>query len=954
MKRALPFPPAALRRLLNGLLVAALLVGFFQPIQASAALAPDEQAETLLEHMTPEERIGQLFLVTFQDSNIQADNPIYDLIKNRHIGGVILLSANNNFPNNSDPARQAFDLNQQLQQIAWDASRQMQTKPNSTEQFRPQYVPLFIGVSQEGDGYANDQILSGLTPLPNAMSIGATWNPDLAAQVGNVAGKELSALGINLLFGPSLDVIEAPQGDSAGSLGTRAFGSDPYWVAEMGRAYIRGVRQGSQGRLAIAAKHFPGHGSSDRLPEDEVATVRKSLEQLKSFDLAPFFAVTGSAAAPEEAVDGLLTSHIRYQGLQGNIRATTRPISFDPQALALLMGLPALDAWRQNGGLIISDDLGSQAVRRFYDLTSQTFDARRVALNAFLAGNDLLYFADFSSVDTPDSYTAALRTLDFFTQKYREDSAFAQRVDASVLRILTLKFRLYASFTQNSVRTSSDALADLGQSGKVTFEVARQAATLISPTQNELDNTIPDPPDQNDRIVFISDARAAQPCSQCAPSALLEARALQDAVVRLYGPQSGGQTTLSNLSSYTLADLDDMLAGAQPAANLEADLTRANWIVFNMLAPGSDNRSFQILGRFLTERPGLFQQKRLIVFAFCAPYYMDATNISKLTAYYGLYSKTPQFVDVAAYLLFRELRPEGALPVSVSGIGYDLNQALFPDPARAIPLELDIPVAAAAVDATTATPEPTLAPEYRLGDVIPLRTGVILDYNGNPVPDGTPVNFIFTLGSNTIRQVETTRKGQARTTFAVTAPGALLISAESENARSAALRFDIPSPTGEQATVTPTETPTATPEPSSTATLPTLVLSTPAPPTPPNLEISDWFFVVLVALVAAWLIYRLAALMNQVRWGMRAAFLSFIGGLSVYSYLAMRLAAAENKNAAVTLWPLFLVTVTGAALGALLTLGWAILDRMQRKRSLPEEKELTPSKTPPPTPPPTA
>jgi len=57
---------------------------------------------------------------------------------------------------------------------------------------------------------------------------------------------------------------------------------------------------------------------------------------------------------------------------------------------------------------MISDDLGNQAVRRFYDLTSQTFDARRVALNAFLAGNDLLYIGDFSSASDPDSYTGAI------------------------------------------------------------------------------------------------------------------------------------------------------------------------------------------------------------------------------------------------------------------------------------------------------------------------------------------------------------------------------------------------------------------------------------------------------------------------------------------------------------------------------------------------------------------
>ena len=114
----------------------------------------------------------------------------------------------------------------------------------------------------------------------------------------------------------------------------------------------------------VVAKHFPGRGSSDRVPEEEIATVRKSLEQLQQINLKPFFAVTNSTE-PTELVDGLLVSHIRYQGFQGNIRATTRPVSFDPTALSDVLALPEFTSWRENGGLMVSDALGSQAVRDF-------------------------------------------------------------------------------------------------------------------------------------------------------------------------------------------------------------------------------------------------------------------------------------------------------------------------------------------------------------------------------------------------------------------------------------------------------------------------------------------------------------------------------------------------------------------------------------------------------------
>src|SRR4030065_1209441 len=204
-------------------------------------------------------------------------------------------------------------------------------------------------------------------------------------------------MGFNLLLGPSLDVLEVPESDSGGDLGVRTFGGDPFWVGAMGQAYISGVHEGSNGKLVVAAKHFPGFVGSDRLPEEEVATVRSSLEQLKQIDLAPFFSVTGNAPDAQSMTDALLVSHIRYQGFQGNIRATTRPVSFDTQAFSQLISLPAFDTWRQTGGIMISDNLGSRAARRFYDPSDQTLNGPLVARDAFLAGNELLYADNFLS-----------------------------------------------------------------------------------------------------------------------------------------------------------------------------------------------------------------------------------------------------------------------------------------------------------------------------------------------------------------------------------------------------------------------------------------------------------------------------------------------------------------------------------------------------------------------------
>ena len=60
-------------------------------------------------------------------------------------------------------------------------------------------------------------------------------------------GQELAALGFNLYLGLSLDVLTLPNTNLNADLNTRVFGGDPYWVGEMGRAYISGLHGGSAG-----------------------------------------------------------------------------------------------------------------------------------------------------------------------------------------------------------------------------------------------------------------------------------------------------------------------------------------------------------------------------------------------------------------------------------------------------------------------------------------------------------------------------------------------------------------------------------------------------------------------------------------------------------------------------------------------------------------------------------
>lgn len=920
-------------RLLSTILLLALLFSFvpFQMGKAAPDILSHPQAASIVAKLTPQQKIGQLLLVTFKGTDVSKGSGIERLISNYHVGGVILQAANDNFTA-SDTLTAAIRLNQQLQSHAYNASLTDLTDALTNETYRPAYLPLLIGISQEGGSLPNDQILNGLTTMPNQMAIGATWNTDYARQAGSITGQELSALGFNLLLGPSLDVLETPYPEAYQDMGTRTFGGDSFWVSQMAQAYITGLHQGSQNRLAIIAKHFPGYGSADRTPENEVATVRRSLSELIGSDLIPFFDVTGEAASTDARVDGLLTSHIRFQGFdEAAPRATTRLVSLDATTMQALVDLPALQTWRAGGGLMVSDDLGGQAIRSYMDLSSQQYEPQRVILQALIAGNDLLIISDFSTQNQPDAFTSTVNTINYLVQKYKEDTAFAQRVDESVARIIELKQQLYGSFNPTSVSPNESALQSLPVSSQLAFEIIRNAATLINPSQSELSEILQDPPERLERMVFITDERSGQQCTKCPPSPLLATDALQNVVLRKYGPSAGRLVVGQNLSSYSIQDLERLLNNRGEASEVERRIALSHWLVFSMVDNNEETASYDILSRFLARRPDLIQGKRLIVFAFDAPYYLDATSISKLTAYYALYSKIPAAVEMAAYLLFQELPASGALPVTVPGIGYSINEILFPDPEQVIQLSF-AQASQAQVAAGEATPTPAPPPSVALGDQVTLLTGVIVDGNGRPVPDGTQVDFILSaLNSGAVtRQTETTLAGVASATFSIDEKGILEFTAQSEQAVSNVLRLDIPLENGAQPTLT------ATPQPSPTPTNTPTPTQTPPPETPipqadlPQPLFSDWLIAFLFASLLAYFAYRLSAALGQVRWGIRTALLILIGALVAYSYLVLGFPGSQQLLEKSISRGVVVTTLIGCAAGFLLSLLWQQL-RSQKK-----------------------
>ncbi len=906
----------------------------------SQVQSTEELARALLARLTPEERVGQLFVVDFEGNNLEENPELIDLISRYHIGGVNLKASNNNIPQDENALLNLWVLIQELQRTEINNSRQTSINPDSQEQFSPAVIPLLIAIKQDGDGYPGNQILDQLSAIPSQFAIGATWNTDLAQKTGELLSQELSAVGINLYLGPSLNVHVNPRPELAGDLGTNSFSGSAFWVGEMGAAFINGLHQGSGNRLAVISKNFPGFVGADQPLSDEIPAIRKTLDQLLLTELPPFYKVTDLGADPLSITDGLLLTHARYQAFQSNISTITPPITLDPQALSQLLSLQELSTWHTNGGLVVSDELGTQAIRRYYVQIGQKYDPKFISRDALLAGNDLILTGNFVGPDSPDLYTSMVNTLNFFAQKYRDDVSFAQLVDAAVLRVLMLKYKLYNnSFSEENILLPSEQIEAIGQPNETTFDVARLGATLISPAPENLNNVLPNAPASTDFITIFTDTQSYQPCPSCAQVKAPAPNALESVIIRLYGPNGDGLIVPGNVASYTFEDLDEAVSQSNdPESLVIANIQRAEWLVFLQLNPTSNRPGSLAFSRFLSETPELLQDKKIVVFGLNAPYFLNATEISTVSAYFGLYSKQPQFIEVAARLLFKELNAIGAPPVTLNSVGYILDQALTPNSAQTIPLRIAHEGTSSA-EVGPGTPTPTSAP-FNRGDIVVLESGPILDYNGHPVRDNTLVRFTListnSEGTSTQRELTSlTSEGIAQSNFILDTAGTLSVQASSGqpaamsnqvqiNISGATIPESTPVETIAPATITPTEIiPAPTPPPEEPRVVNNLI---------------DWMLALLVILFISLFAYQSGALAGQVRWGVRWGLSALIGGLIVNAYISFNLPGASTLVGEFNIWGIVLSVAGGSLIGWASGIIWRWLSRSKPSDDLELKK----------------
>lgn len=245
--------------------------------------------------------------------------------------------------------------------------------------------------------------LGGATLSPPNMALGATGDTALAYAMGRITALEGRALGIHINYAPVLDVNNNPDNPV---INTRSYGQDPYLVARLGTAYIRGIQDNG---MVATGKHFPGHGDTDVNSHLALPVVTASRSRLDSLELIPF------KAAIKAGVGAMMTFH----GAMPALDSSNTPGTLSPKVnIDLLRNELGFD------GLIVSDAMDMGGVLNQYGPVNS-------ARMAVAAGVDVL-------IQPPDIKTA----IDAIEDGIREGLYSIDRINESVRRILVIKGNL--------------------------------------------------------------------------------------------------------------------------------------------------------------------------------------------------------------------------------------------------------------------------------------------------------------------------------------------------------------------------------------------------------------------------------------------------------------------------------------------------------------------------------
>lgn len=311
--------------------------------------AVDERAEEILNSMSMEEKLYQLFIVTPEQLTgapivTQAGDATKSALETQPVGGIIYFAQNI---------------------VSRDQCVEMIENTKSYAKYG-----LFISVDEEGGRVARvgSNPAMGTTSFSSMASVGETGDKEEAYLVGNILGTELQEIGFNLDYAPDADVNSNP---SNTVIGDRSFSSDPQTAADMVTAAVHGFEDSG---MLSCIKHFPGHGDTATDSHYGAAASYKTMEELEACEFLPF------QAGIEAGVPCVMVGHISLPNVTGDSTPATLSHEIVTGMLREQLGYE---------GLIITDSMKMQAVSSYYSSGDASVKAIQAGIDCILMPADL-------------------------------------------------------------------------------------------------------------------------------------------------------------------------------------------------------------------------------------------------------------------------------------------------------------------------------------------------------------------------------------------------------------------------------------------------------------------------------------------------------------------------------------------------------------------------------------
>ncbi len=355
---------------------------------AAADQAPDGSAASIVDGMTLEEKVAQMFIVrpeaiTGVDVAVQAGESTKAALEQYPVGGIIY------FGDNLENADQTRAMLSATQEYATEAAG----------------IPAFLCVDEEGGTVSRVGGTEGfgVENVGDMRDVGATGDTAYAKEVAVTIGTYLSDLGFNVDFAPDADVANNPASDT---MALRAFGTAGQEVAPFVKAQVEGFAETG---VLSCAKHFPGIGGAEGDSHEASIYSSKTIDEMAADEFLPF------EAAIEADVPFIMVGHLSTPQATGD----DTPASVNPSIVTgVLRDQLGYD------GIVTTDSMGMGAVNELYS-------PDEAAVRAIEAGVDIVLMpADFQT-----AYQGVLNAI--------ADGRITEgRIDESVTRIVEAKLTL--------------------------------------------------------------------------------------------------------------------------------------------------------------------------------------------------------------------------------------------------------------------------------------------------------------------------------------------------------------------------------------------------------------------------------------------------------------------------------------------------------------------------------